>query len=58
VLIDFDGTISLRDVGDALLSELVADQAAVREMDRLYHEGQKGSRELTAWDMEVLPRVA
>lgn len=57
VLIDFDGTISLRDVGDALLSELVDDQSAVREMDRLYHEGHKGSRELTAWDMEVLPRA-
>jgi 2,3-diketo-5-methylthio-1-phosphopentane phosphatase len=58
VLIDFDGTISLRDVGDALLSELVADQAAVRHMDQLYHEGRKGSRELTVWDMEVLPRDA
>ena len=58
VLIDFDGTISLQDVGDALLRELVADQAAVRHMDQLYHEGRKGSRELNAWDMEVLPREA
>ena len=56
LLIDFDGTISLQDVGDALLRDLVADQAAVRHMDQLYHEGRKGSRELTAWDMEVLPR--
>ena len=56
LLIDFDGTISLQDVGDALLRDLVADQAAVRHMDQLYHEGRKGSRELTAWDMDVLPR--
>lgn len=55
VLIDFDGTISLRDVGDVLLSGLVADQDAVRHMDQLYVEGRKGSRELTAWDLEVLP---
>ena len=56
LLIDFDGTISLEDVGDALLRELVADQAAVRRMDQLYHESRKGSRELNAWDMDVLPR--
>ncbi len=56
LLIDFDGTISLQDVGDALLRDLVADQAAVRRMDQLYHEGRKGSRELNAWDMDVLPR--
>jgi 2,3-diketo-5-methylthio-1-phosphopentane phosphatase len=56
VLLDFDGTISLRDVGDVLLSRLVEDQALVRHMDELYVEGAKGSRELIAWDMEVLPR--
>jgi 2-hydroxy-3-keto-5-methylthiopentenyl-1-phosphate phosphatase len=56
VLIDFDGTISLDDVGDALLTRLVEDQAAVRRMDQLYIEHRKGSRELIAWDMEVLPR--
>jgi 2-hydroxy-3-keto-5-methylthiopentenyl-1-phosphate phosphatase len=55
LLIDFDGTISLLDVGDVLLSSLVDDQDAVRHMDQLYHEGRKGSRELTAWDLEVLP---
>lgn len=58
VLVDFDGTISRRDVGDVLLSELVEDQALVRDMDQLYVEGRKGSRELITWDMEVLPRDA
>jgi 2,3-diketo-5-methylthio-1-phosphopentane phosphatase len=55
VLLDFDGTISLDDVGDALLTRLVEDQALVRHMDELYLAGSKGSRELIAWDMEVLP---
>jgi 2,3-diketo-5-methylthio-1-phosphopentane phosphatase len=56
VLIDFDGTISLEDVGDVLLGRLVEDQQAVRDMDQLYMDHQMGSRELIAWDMEVLPR--
>jgi 2-hydroxy-3-keto-5-methylthiopentenyl-1-phosphate phosphatase len=56
LLVDFDGTISSADVGDVLLARLVADQDLVRHMDELYVEGQKGSRELIAWDMEVLPR--
>ncbi len=55
VLLDFDGTISLDDVGDTLLARLVEDQQRVREMDELYVAGIKGSRELIAWDMEVLP---
>lgn len=56
VLIDFDGTISLQDVGDVLLARLVEDQDEVRRMDQLYIDHVKGSRELIAWDMEVLPR--
>ena len=56
VLVDFDGTISLQDVGDVLLSRFVADQDEVRRMDQLYVDHVKGSRELIAWDMEVLPR--
>ncbi len=56
VLLDFDGTISLADVGDALLGSLVEDQSLVHHMDELYIAGSKGSRELIAWDMEVLPR--
>ena len=58
VLLDFDGTISLDDVGDYLLARLVEDQDLVRHMDQLYFEGHKGSRELIAWDMEVLPHDA
>ncbi len=58
VLIDFDGTVSLDDTGDALLARLVEDQDLVRQMNELYMSGQKGSRELIAWDMEVLPRDA
>ena len=55
LLLDFDGTISLADVGDVLLGRLVEDQSLVRHMDELYVAGSKGSRELIAWDMEVLP---
>jgi 2,3-diketo-5-methylthio-1-phosphopentane phosphatase len=58
VLVDFDGTISLEDVGDALLARFAPDQAAVAEMDRLYHEGEVGSRDLMRWDMDVLPADA
>ena len=56
VLVDFDGTISWHDVGDALLARFVADQDEVRHMDQLYLDHVKGSRELIVWDMEVLPR--
>ena len=56
VLVDFDGTISLADVGDALLARLAPDKAEVARLDRLYDEGRVGSRELITWDMEVLPR--
>lgn len=55
LLVDFDGTISLGDVGDVLLGDLVDDQEGVRAMDQAYLEGRRGSRELIAWDMEVLP---
>jgi 2,3-diketo-5-methylthio-1-phosphopentane phosphatase len=58
VLLDFDGTISLEDVGDALLERFVPDQEAVAEMDRRYDEGLVGSHALMRWDMDVLPRDA
>ena len=58
VLLDFDGTISLDDTGDTLLARLFDDHALTRRMDELYLSGEKGSRELIAWDMEVLPREA
>jgi 2-hydroxy-3-keto-5-methylthiopentenyl-1-phosphate phosphatase len=56
VLIDFDGTISLEDVGDRLLERLVEDQLEISRQDRRYHEGRVGSRELIGWCMDVLPR--
>ena len=55
MLVDFDGTISLEDVGDALLARFAPDQDAVAEMDRRYDEGDVGSRALIRWDMDVLP---
>lgn len=55
VLLDYDGTISLRDVGDELMRRFVADQAAVEAMDARYVAGSIGSRELMAWDMDMLP---
>ena len=58
VLLDFDGTISLDDTGDTLLARLFEDAELTRHMDDLYMSGEKGSRELIAWDMEVLPRDA
>ena len=57
-LIDYDGTISSRDVGDELMDRFVADQATVAAKDRDYDAGLVGSRELMRWDMEVLPRDA
>lgn len=55
VLLDYDGTISLRDVGDELMRRYVADQAAIDAMDARYDSGEIGSRELMAWDMDMLP---
>lgn len=55
VLLDYDGTISLRDVGDELMRRFVPDQAAVDAMDARYVAGEVGSRELMAWDMDMLP---
>ena len=46
VLLDYDGTISIRDVGDDLMTRFVADQPAVEEMDARYVAGDIGSREL------------
>jgi 2-hydroxy-3-keto-5-methylthiopentenyl-1-phosphate phosphatase len=54
-LVDYDGTISLIDVGDELLVRFVEDRAAVAEKDRAYDEGRLGSRELMLWDLSVLP---
>jgi 2-hydroxy-3-keto-5-methylthiopentenyl-1-phosphate phosphatase len=55
VLVDYDGTISERDVGDELMYRFVDDKATLAEKDREYYEGRLGSRELMLWDLSVLP---
>jgi len=57
VLVDYDGTVSRRDIGDVLLAEhALVDQAVVIAKDADYDAGRAGSRELMQWDMEALPR--
>ncbi len=59
VLVDYDGTVSRRDIGDVLLAEhALVDQAVVIAKDADYDLGRAGSRELMQWDMDVLPRDA
>jgi 2-hydroxy-3-keto-5-methylthiopentenyl-1-phosphate phosphatase len=58
VLVDYDGTISLVDVGDELMRRFVDDQRTLAEMDRAYDDGRLGSRELMLWDISVLPEDA
>jgi 2-hydroxy-3-keto-5-methylthiopentenyl-1-phosphate phosphatase len=54
-LIDYDGTISRLDIGDALLERYVGDTALLAAKDADYDAGLIGSRELMQWDMAVLP---
>lgn len=54
LLVDFDGTISRLDIGDTLLARFV-EPAAVAAVDERYAAGLVGSREVLAWDMDVLP---
>jgi HAD superfamily phosphoserine phosphatase-like hydrolase len=54
ILVDYDGTVTRFDVGDALLARFV-DSPEVARLDALYEAGRVGSRELMGWDMEVLP---
>ena len=54
-LIDYDGTISRLDVGDALLERFYSDLALLAVKDADYDAGRIGSRELMQWDMAVLP---
>lgn len=59
VLVDYDGTVSRRDIGDVLLADhALVDQAVVTAKDADYDAGRAGSRELMQWDMDVLPRDA
>lgn len=57
-LVDYDGTISLVDIGDELLARHYSDKAEIARRDAQYDAGLVGSRELMRWDMDVLPREA
>ena len=57
-LVDYDGTISRLDVGDALLDRFFADTALLAAKDADYDAGRIGSRDLMRWDMAVLPHDA
>ncbi len=57
-LVDYDGTIATEDVSDVLVDRYVADQDEVRRVFRAQEEGLLGSRAVTRWDMDVLPRNA
>jgi 2-hydroxy-3-keto-5-methylthiopentenyl-1-phosphate phosphatase len=54
-LLDFDGTISLLDVGDTILSRHGPSAEVIAHKDALYDDGVIGSRELMRWDLDVLP---
>jgi 2,3-diketo-5-methylthio-1-phosphopentane phosphatase len=54
-LLDFDGTISLLDVGDTILSRHGPPAEVIAHKDALYDDGVIGSRELMRWDLDVLP---
>ena len=59
VLVDYDGTVSRLDVGDALLAgHALVGAAVLAAKNADYDAGRSGSRELMQWDMEVLPRDA
>ena len=55
MLVDYDGTISRQDIGDLLLTRHATDREALARLDAAYDAGTIGSRELIAWDMDVLP---
>lgn len=58
VLVDYDGTISRRDIGDLLLRRHVADGAALAALDVAYDAGTLGSADLMRRDMDLLPDPA
>jgi 2-hydroxy-3-keto-5-methylthiopentenyl-1-phosphate phosphatase len=55
ILLDFDGTISLLDVGDKILARHGPPAEVIARKDALYDAGVIGSRELVRWDLDVLP---
>jgi 2-hydroxy-3-keto-5-methylthiopentenyl-1-phosphate phosphatase len=57
VLVDYDGTVSLRDVGDVLIfHHATIDTSIVVARDADYDAGRAGSRELIPWNMDILPQ--
>lgn len=60
MLVDYDGTISRRDVGGELLSRFLdpSERDAERRVDAAYDAGTVGSREVLGWDMDKLPADA
>jgi 2-hydroxy-3-keto-5-methylthiopentenyl-1-phosphate phosphatase len=55
ILVDYDGTISLRDIGDELMALHFDDPAQAAARDAAFDAGTAGSRETMRWNMEVLP---
>jgi HAD superfamily phosphoserine phosphatase-like hydrolase len=58
LLVDYDGTISRDDIGDALLARHFPDAGLLAAKDADFNAGRRGSRELMRWDMDVLPHDA
>jgi 2-hydroxy-3-keto-5-methylthiopentenyl-1-phosphate phosphatase len=56
VLVDYDGTISVRDIGDVLMERYFPDAALAAATDAAFDRGEITSRDLVRWDMAVLPR--
>lgn len=54
ILIDYDGTIALTDVGDTIMVEFVPP-ATWDDLERAYETGQMGSREIMAREIALLP---
>ena len=54
ILVDYDGTIALTDVGDTIMVEFVPP-AIWDELEAAYEQGRMGSREIMTREMELLP---
>ena len=52
ILIDYDGTVALTDVSDAIMFEYV--QGSWEDLVRKYDEGLMGSRDLMTWEMSLV----
>jgi 2,3-diketo-5-methylthio-1-phosphopentane phosphatase len=54
ILIDYDGTIALTDVGDTIMVEFVPPEVW-DQLERAYETGRMGSREIMAREIALLP---